>query len=100
MNNMKSSSMFLSSLYHYSCAIEPEYHVIVLIYELAYGLLVMIITCCPFDMIRAYELDYSFYAMISSYRTLCLTIHAIYNMEFRWWFVVPSGLPMFLLVDP
>jgi hypothetical protein len=83
----------------YSCAIELEYsfYVITLIYELAYSLCIMFLTC-SFDMIIAYELDYSFYARVSSYRTLCLIIHAIYLLRFRakyrWWFVVPSGMPM------
>jgi hypothetical protein len=78
----------------YSCAIELEYsfHVITLMYELAYSLCIMILTC-SFDMITAYELDYSFYARVSSYRTLCLIIHAIYLLRFRakyrWRFVVP-----------
>jgi hypothetical protein len=97
MNNMKSSSILKFSFYHYSCAIELEYsfHVIILTYELVYSLYVMILTCCSYDIIIAYELDYSSYVMISSYRTLCLIIHAIYVMEFRWRFVVPPGLPIF-----
>ena len=99
MNTMKISSKVLLSYLQYSCAIELEYsfHVIILTYELAYSLCVMILTC-SFGMIISYELDYSFYAMISSYRTLCLIFQAIYMLriraKLRWWFVVPSDLPM------
>ena len=55
----------------------------------------------------AYELDYSFnviilayslYVMILTYSTLYLTIHmncmSRSRARLRWWFVVPSGLPM------
>jgi hypothetical protein len=74
----------MPSYLSYSCAIELEdsFYVIILTYELAYSLYVMILTC-SFDMIISYELDYSFYAMILSYRTLCLIIHAIYMLRFR-----------------
>ena len=55
MNIMKKSSKILLSYYQYSCAIELEYslHVIVMAYELEYSLSVMSLTC----------------------RTLCLIIH-------------------------
>jgi hypothetical protein len=67
--NMFSFKFNLSYLL-YSCAIELEYsfHVIILTYELTYSLCVMILTC-SYDMILAYELDYSFYARVSSYKT-------------------------------
>jgi hypothetical protein len=48
MNTMKSSSKFKFSYHSYSNAYELEYsclHVIILIYELAYSLDVMILTC-------------------------------------------------------
>jgi hypothetical protein len=48
MNTMKSSSIFKLSSYSYSNAYELEFsclHVIIMIYELAYSLNVMIITC-------------------------------------------------------
>jgi hypothetical protein len=83
-----------------SCAIELEYsfHVIILTYELAYSLCVMILTCSH-DMILAYELDYSSYARVSSYKTLCLNIHVIcllrIRAKYRWWFIMPSGTPKF-----
>ena len=99
MNTNMVSSKVMLSFHIYSCAIELEYsfHVIILTYELAYSLCVMILTC-SFGMIISYELDYSFYAMISSYRTLCLIFQAIYMLriraKLRWWFVVPSGVPM------
>jgi hypothetical protein len=78
MNNTKSSLTFLLSHYQYSFAYELEYsfHVIILTYELAYSLCVMILTCT----------------------TLSLTIHTTCMIRsrarLRWWFVVPSGLPM------
>ena len=54
-NTMKSSSIALFSYYQYSKSYELDYsfHVIIMIYELAYSLCVMILTCA----------------------TLCLTIH-------------------------
>ena len=79
MNTMKSSSKVLLSYYQYSCAIELEYslHVIIMTYELEYSLSVMILSCA----------------------TLCLTIHITYmnriRAKLRWWFIVPSGVPMF-----
>jgi hypothetical protein len=100
MNTNMVSSKVMLSVHMYSCVIELEYsfHVIFLTYELAYSLCVMILTC-SFDMIISYELDYSFYAMTSSYRILCLNFHTIYMMtiraKLRWRFVVPSGMPMF-----
>jgi hypothetical protein len=90
--------MFL--FFSYSCAIELEYslHVIILTYELAYSLYVMIMIC-SYDMIIVYELVHSPYARVSSYKTLCLNIHTIYQLGFRdryrWWFIMPSGTPKF-----
>jgi hypothetical protein len=79
MNTMKTSSIFKFSYLSYSNAHELEYsciHVIIMIYELAYSFCVMIWTCL----------------------TLCLTFHTIYMMKIRaklrWWFVMPSGVPM------
>ena len=75
---MNNSSKVLLSFYQYSCAIELEYsfHVMIMTYELTYSFCVMILTC----------------------RTLCLIIHITYMIriraKLRWWFVVPSGLPM------
>jgi hypothetical protein len=99
MNTNVVSSKVILSFHIYSCAIQLEYsfHVIILTYNLAYSLCVMIITC-SFDVIISYELDYSFYAMISSYRTLCFNFHVIYMLriraKLRWRFIVPSGMPM------
>ena len=78
MNTMKNSSKVLLSSYKYSCAIELDYsfHVIILTYELAYSFYVMSLTC----------------------KTLCLIIHTTYMIrvrtKMRWWFIVPSGVPM------
>ena len=78
MNTMKSSSKVLLSYYQYSCAIELEYslHVIIMTYEPEYSLSVMILICA----------------------TLCLIIHITYisriRAKLRWWFIVPSGVPM------
>ena len=65
--------------YHlYSSAYELEYSclVIIMIYELAYSLCVMILTCS----------------------TLCLIIHMICMsrsmVKLRWQFIIPSGLPI------
>ena len=75
---MKSSSIALFSYLQYSSAYELEYSclVIIMIYELAHSLCVLILTCS----------------------TLCLTIHMICmsrtRARLRWQFVVPSGLPM------
>jgi hypothetical protein len=94
------SSKFKLSYLLYSCAIELEYsfHVIILTYELAYGLCVMILTCL-YDMILAYELDYSFYTRVLSYKILCLNIRTICLLGFRakhkWRFIMPSGTPKF-----
>jgi hypothetical protein len=94
------SSKFKLSYLLYSCAIELEYsfHVIILTYKLAYSLCVMILTC-SYDMILAYGLDYSFYARVSSYITLCLNIHTIcllgFRAKYRWRFIMPSGTPKF-----
>ena len=46
-NTMKSSSIVMLSYHLYSCAYELEYSclVIIMIYELAYSLCVMILTC-------------------------------------------------------
>jgi len=78
MNIMKKSSKVLLSYYQYSCAIELEYslHVIIVTYELTYSFYVMSLTC----------------------RTLCLIIHMTYMIrsraKLRWQFIVPSGVPM------
>jgi hypothetical protein len=84
MRNTNSSNMFLSSTYHYSFAIELEYSSCVLM--------------------LAYELAYSFYVMNLAHRTLCLIIHTTYMIriraKLRWWFIVPSGFPCPMLVDP
>jgi hypothetical protein len=78
MNYMKSSSIFKLSSHSYSNAYELEYsclHVIIMIYELAYSLNVMILTCS----------------------TLCLIIHITcmsrIKAKLRWWFIMPSGVP-------
>jgi hypothetical protein len=84
----------------YSCAIELEYsfHFIILTYELAHSLCVMILACSC-DMILVHELDHSSYARVSSYKTLCLNIHTIcllgFRAKYRWWFIMPSGTPNF-----
>ena len=78
MNTIKSSSIVMISYLQYSNAYELDYssHVIIMIYELANSLYVMILTC----------------------RTLCLIIHITYmsriRSKLRWRFIVPSGLPM------
>jgi hypothetical protein len=77
-NTIKSSSIVMLSYHLYSIAYELEYSclVIIIIYELPYGLCVMILTCS----------------------TLCLNIHMICMSRSRgklmWRFVVPSGLPI------
>jgi hypothetical protein len=77
MNNMKISSKVMLSYLQYSSALELEYSclVIIMIYELAYSLCVMILTCS----------------------TLCLTIHMICisrsRARLRWRFIVSLGLP-------
>jgi hypothetical protein len=91
--------MFL--FFSYSCAIELEYslHVIILTYELAYSLCVMIVIC-SYDMIVVYELVHSPCARVSSYKTLCLNIHAICLLGFRAkhkLFIMPSGTPKFFI---
>ena len=79
MITIKSSSIVLLSSLQYSNAYELDYsfHVIIMIYELAYNLYVMILTC----------------------RTLCLIIHMTYmsriRAKLRWQFIVPSGVPKF-----
>ena len=78
MNTMKSSSKVLLPFYQYSSAIELEYslHVIIMTYELEYSLSVMSL----------------------KYRTLCLIICMTCMLriraKLRWWFIVPSGVPM------
>jgi hypothetical protein len=78
LNTIKSSSIVMLPYLQYSSAYEVEYSclVIIMIYELAYSLCVMILTCS----------------------TLCLIIHMTCmrrsRARLRWWFVVPSGLPM------
>jgi hypothetical protein len=77
MNTMRISSKVLRSFY-YSSAYELDYssHVIILTYEPAYSLCVMISTCS----------------------TLCLSIHMTCmsrsRAKLRWWFIIPLGLPM------
>jgi hypothetical protein len=77
MNTMKSSFKFKFSYHSYSNAYKLEYsclHVIIVIYELAYSLDVMILTCL----------------------TSCLNIHMTSmsrsRVRLRWRFVVSSGL--------
>jgi hypothetical protein len=90
--------MFL--FFSYSCAIELEYslHVIILTYELAYSLCVMIVIC-SYDMIIVYELVHIPCARVLSYKTLCLNFHAICLLGFRakhmWWFIMSLGTPEF-----
>jgi hypothetical protein len=78
MNTMRNSSKVMLSFYQYSCAIQLEYslHVIIFTYELAYSFYVMSLTC----------------------RTLCLIIHIAYiiriRAKLRWRFIVPLGVPM------
>ena len=77
-NTMKSSSIVMLSYLQFSNAYELDYssHVIIMIYELAYSLCVMILTC----------------------RTLCLIIYITYmsriRAKLRWRFIVPSGVHM------
>jgi hypothetical protein len=85
MNTMKSSSIFKLSSYSYSNAYELEYsclHIIIMIYELAYSLNVMILTCS----------------------TLCLIIHMTCMSRSRTRVEVAVrhsfGFPIFLLVNP
>ena len=65
MRNTTGSNMFLLSIYQYS---------------------------------YAYELEQSSYVMNLACRTLCLITHTTYMIsptpKLRWWFVVPSGLPV------
>jgi hypothetical protein len=77
MNNTMISSIFKLSYHTYSNAYELEYsfiHVIIMTYELAYSLWVMIITCL----------------------TLILIIHITYmskiRAKLRWRFIMPSGV--------
>ena len=78
MRNTNSFNMFLSSTYQFShaCELEYSFHVMILTYELAY----------------------SFYVMNLACRTLSLIIHATLMIrirtKLRWWFIIPSGLPM------
>ena len=79
MNNTMSSSIVMLSILQYSNAYELDYsfHVKIMIYELAYSLYAMILTCI----------------------TLCLIIHMTYmsriRAKLRWQFIVPSGVPKF-----
>jgi hypothetical protein len=79
MNIIKSSSIVTLAYLQYNNAYELDYssHVIIMIYELAYSLYAMILTC----------------------RTLCLIIHITYmsriRAKLRWRFIMPSGVPMF-----
>ena len=78
MNILKKSSKVLLSYYQYSCAI-----------ELDYSLHVIIVTR---------ELTYSFYVMSLTCRTLCLIIHMTCMIRSRaklkWRFIIPLGLPI------
>jgi len=78
MNTMKDSSKVLLSYLQYSST-----------YELKYSFHVIIMT---------YELVYSFYAMSLTCKTLCLIIHITCMIrsrtKLRWWFIMPSGVPM------
>jgi hypothetical protein len=75
---MKSSFIFKLSYLYFSYA-----------YDLEYSSCVMIL---------AYELEYNSYVMNLAFRTLYLTFDAIYMIriktKLRWWFVMPSGMPM------
>jgi hypothetical protein len=79
MNNTMSSSIVMLSYLQYSNAYELDYssHVTIMIYELAYSLYIMILTC----------------------RTLSLIIHVTcmsrIRAKLRWRFIVPSGVPKF-----
>ena len=79
MNTKRISSIVMISYHLYSIAYELEYSclVIIMIYELAYSLYVMILTCL----------------------TLCSTIHMTYmsrsRAKLRWRFIVPLGMPKF-----
>jgi hypothetical protein len=79
MNTKKTSSIVMLSYLQYSNAYELGYSclVIIMIYELAYNLCVMILTCS----------------------TLCLIIHITHmsriRAKLRWWFIMPSGVPKF-----
>jgi len=78
MNTKRICSKVMLSYHQYSSAYELEYSclVIIMIYELAYSLCVMILTCS----------------------TLCLIIHMVCmsrsRVKLRWWFIVPSVLPI------
>ena len=84
MNTKRISSIVMLSYHLYSCAIELEYSclVIITIYELAYSLCVMMLTCS----------------------TSCLIIHMICMSRSRARVGVTVrhsfGFPIFLLVDP
>jgi hypothetical protein len=58
------------------------------VYELEYS---------PSDIILIYELEYSFYVMIMSNKTLCLIVHTMFmsriRTKLRWRHIVPSGMP-------
>ena len=77
-NTMKSSSIVMLSYHLYSSAYELEYSclVIIMIYELAYSLCVMILTCSTSCLI----ID-----MICMSRSM---------VKLRWQFIIPSGLPI------
>jgi hypothetical protein len=77
MNTMSSSKFKLSS-YSYSNAYELEYifdHVIIMIYELAYSLNAMILTCSSL-----------FFNIRTTYMSRTRT-------KLRWRFIMPSGVP-------
>jgi hypothetical protein len=79
MNTMKISSLVMLSYLLYSNAYELEYR-------------------CQHVIIVTYELAYSLWIMIMTRSTLCLTFHTICVMrsraKLRWRFVVPLGMPM------
>jgi hypothetical protein len=68
------------------------------IYVRLQNFLCVLINTNTYVMILAYELAYSFDVMSLAYMSLCLIIHITYMIriraKLRWWFIVPSGLPM------
>jgi hypothetical protein len=75
---MKSSSKFMLSYSSYSSPYEIEYsfaQVIIMIYELAYSLSIMILTCS------------------SSFFNVHITYMSRIRAKLRWQFIMPSGVP-------
>jgi hypothetical protein len=77
MNKNYLFSKVMPSIYQYSY-----------VYELEYS---------PSDIILIYELEYSFYVMIMSNKTLSLIVHTMFmsriRIKLRWWFIMSSGMP-------